>query len=66
MLDRLHKKGVVSRIIEKGKGGGHYIYSAKPKKDFENSVIKLTVNKLIDNFGPIAVTYFNKRFSKKR
>ena len=66
ILDRLHEKKIVSRRIELGRGGEHYIYSSKcTKSDFEESVIDKTVNKLIDKFGPVAVTYFNERFSKR-
>ena len=66
ILDRLHQKGIVDRTIEKGRGGGHYIYSAKSsKEEFEESIVDSTVNKLINNFGSTAVNYFNKRFSKK-
>ena len=65
ILDRLYEKKIVKRTIETGRGGEHYIYSFKiSEEDFGNSVIDKTVNKLIDNFGPIAVNYFNERFSK--
>ncbi len=65
-LDRLHKKGIVNRIVEVGRGGPHYIYSvSKTKEQFERSVLDNTVNKLIDKFGSVAVNYFNDRFSKK-
>ncbi len=67
ILDRLHEKKIVKRTIETGRGGEHYIYSCRlSQKDFEESVIDKTVNKLIENFGPIAVNYFNERFSKKK
>ena len=67
ILDRLYEKKIVSRRIEHGRGGEHYIYSSKcSREDFENSVIEKAVNKLIDKFGPVAVTYFNERFSKKK
>jgi len=66
ILDRLYEKKIVKRGIETGRGGEHYIYSCRiSQKDFEKSVIDKTVNKLIENFGPIAVNYFNERFSKK-
>ena len=65
ILDRLHEKKLVKRSIERGRGGEHYIYSCKiSREDFEISVIDKTVNKLIDNFGPLATNYFNERFSK--
>lgn len=67
ILDRLYQKGIVSREIEKGRGGGHYIYSAKTsKEEFEETVVDSAVNKLINNFGSTAVNYFNKRFGSKR
>jgi predicted transcriptional regulator len=65
-LDRLHQKGIVLRTIEDGRGGGHYIYyPKKTKQEFEESVVENAVNKLINNFGPVAANYFYKRFSKK-
>ena len=65
-LDRLHKKGIVSRSVEKGRGGPHYIYSVnKSKEELEESIVAGTVNKLIERFGSVAVDYFNGRFSKK-
>ena len=66
-LDRLHKKELVSRVVELGRGGPHYIYSCdKSKEDFEKSVLEAAVDKLLENFGDTAVSYFNERFSKKR
>ncbi|MFQ6010486.1 MAG: BlaI/MecI/CopY family transcriptional regulator [Candidatus Aenigmatarchaeota archaeon] len=63
--DRLYKKGFVERKVGKGLGGLHYIYSpAKTKEQLERSIIDNTVNKLIDIFGPNAVSYFNERFSR--
>ncbi len=66
ILDRLHEKRIVRRTTASCRGGYHYIYSATPKNDFEQSVIEKTVDKLIDNYGSVAVTYFNERFAKKR
>lgn len=67
ILDRLHQRGIVSRTIEKGRGGGHYIYYPKTsKQDFEESIIDHTVKKLMNNFGPVAVNYFHRRFSKRK
>ncbi len=65
ILDRLHKKKIVSRVAKKGKGGYHYIYSTKVSREhLEHSIIDKTVNKLVDMFGANAVTYFNERFKK--
>lgn len=65
ILDRLHKRNLVSRKMESGRGGYHYIYAAKiSRDDFEYSIVEGTVDKLIECFGPTAVNYFNARFKK--
>ena len=67
ILDRLYKRKFVIRNIEVGRGGYHYIYMPKvTRADFENSVVEKTVNKLIENFGDVAVNYFHERFVKKK
>jgi len=67
ILDRLYKKKFVTRSIQVGRGGYHYIYLSKiTRADFENSVINETVNKLIENFGDVAINYFNERFVRKK
>lgn len=64
MLDRLHKRGMVDRQARTGRGGSHYLYSAKTDRcGFERSVVESVVNGLISNFGPSAVSYFGERFS---
>lgn len=67
ILDRLHEKGVVNRDVETARGGMRYTYFPKQdRKQFEESVVETAVNKLIDAFGPTAVSYFNDRFGKKK
>lgn len=67
ILDRLHSKKMVRRDVATGRGGTHYIYSVQTSRNgFEQSIVETTVDRLIDNFGSIAVNYFNERFSKKR
>ena len=64
-LDRLHKKGLVSRKPEPSRGGFRYLYfPAKDRAEYEKSVVENAVNGLIDRFGKTAVSYFNERFSK--
>lgn len=66
LLDRLHDKRIVSRQIESARGGLRYVYSpSNDKKGFEKSVVETAVNKLIEKFGSVAVSYFNERFAKK-
>ena len=67
ILDRLHQKGIVSRQIEIGQGGEHYIYFSRlSQNDLEQSIIEKTVNKLIDAFGSSAVAYFHERFARRK
>jgi len=67
ILDRLYQKKLVARNAEVGLGGYHYIYSMKvTKAEFENSVIRKTVDKLVENFGDVAISYFHERFAKKK
>ena len=67
LLDRLHEQGIVGREVETGRGGIRYIYyPTADRKAFEKSVVENAVDKLIKNFGPTAVSYFNERFSRKR
>ena len=65
ILDRLFVKGVVDRKIETARGGLRYVYfPKKEKKQFETSVVEEAVNRLIDKFGSVAISYFNERFVK--
>ncbi len=65
-LDRLHIKGAVVRTSEKGRGGTHYIYSAVPKESFQKSQIAGVMDRLVENFGSIAVNYFNEKYGKRK
>lgn len=67
LLDRLHDRGIVGREVETGRGGVRYVYYPKQdRKAFEKSIVDSAVNKLIQNFGSTAVSYFNERFARKR
>ncbi len=66
LLDRLHSKGIVGRSIETGRGGTRYVYHPQQDKpSFEKRIVEGAVNKLIKHFGPVAVSYFQERFSKE-
>ncbi len=66
ICDRLHDKGIVARKIETARGGVRYVYyPMQDKCAFEKSIVEDTVNKLIESFGPTAVSYFNERFKKR-
>jgi predicted transcriptional regulator len=67
ILDRLHARGIVERSVESARGGMRYIYYPKQdRKQFEQSVVAGAVDKLIDAFGPTAVSYFHERFGKRK
>ncbi|HLD85085.1 MAG TPA: BlaI/MecI/CopY family transcriptional regulator [archaeon] len=67
LLDRLHCKKIVSRKVSTGQGGNHYIYSPSlTQENFQKSIVEETVDKLIDAFGPAAVSYFDERFRTKK
>lgn len=63
--DRLFEKGFIDRKIVTGRGGSRYIYFPKEnKQQFEQNILQSMVDKLIEQYGDSAVTYFHKRFSK--
>ncbi len=66
MLDRLYSKGLVDRKVESCRGGHRYIYCASANTEkFEEKMLGSAVNKLIERFGSVAVSYFNERFGGK-
>lgn len=65
-LDRLHGKGAVVRESEKGRGGTHYIYSAVPRESFQRSMVAGVMDRLVENFGSVAVNYFNEKYGKRK
>ncbi|MBI2135882.1 BlaI/MecI/CopY family transcriptional regulator [Candidatus Woesearchaeota archaeon] len=67
ILDRLHERSIVERKIETARGGLRYLYTPKQtKQEFDAQIIDTAVNKLINQFGNTAVSYFNERFSKRK
>ena len=66
ILNRLHEKKILKREVETGRGGIHYIYLPQvSREDLEEDIVRNTVDKLIGNFGSVAVNYFNGRFAKR-
>ena len=66
ILDRLHENKIVSRDIERARGGVRYIYySTGDRQTFEKNALEAAVNKLMGQFGSSAVSYFNERFGKR-
>jgi predicted transcriptional regulator len=57
ILDRLHRKGVVSRELVK-KGGPHYLYSAKvTEAEFKEAVVNNVMGTLLQSFNDVTVAY---------
>lgn len=67
ILDRLYRKGLVSRETGTGRGGIFYRYFPKAtRQEAEYAMLDKAVNKLLTAFGPSAVSYFNERFSIRK
>jgi predicted transcriptional regulator len=57
ILDRLHRKGVVSRELVK-KGGPHYLYSPKvTEAEFKEAVVDNVMGTLLTSFNDVTVAY---------
>ena len=66
ILNRLYEKKILTREVETGRGGIHYIYVPQVSRaDLEEDIVRNTVDRLIGNFGSVAVNYFNGRFAKR-
>ena len=66
-LDRLFDKGLVKRRTQQGRGGLYYLYSPRTTRDeYQKTVMQGAIDRIVERFGPAAVSYFNERFSKKR
>ncbi len=65
-LDRLHDQGLVSRETVTGRGGLAYVYAATLSRDeFQKSLVQKAVDRLVNRFGDVAVSYFNEKYNKK-
>ena len=65
ILDRLYRKGIVSRTVENAKGGMRFVYVLEQDKErFEKSVVENVVDSVIKKFGSKAVVYFNESLKK--
>ena len=56
-MDRLCEKGLLSRRIEKGKGGVHYLYWPKlEEQNFKEAAVREVLSSLIENYGDLVTT----------
>lgn len=55
-LDRLYKKGLVEREEERFRGKPIYHYSTTPRQGVEVGIVKKSLTRLIQAFGPSVVS----------
>jgi len=66
ILDRLHRKGVVSRELVK-RGGPHYLYSAKvTEAEFKEAVVNNVMGTLLHSFNDVTVAYLADKMAGPR
>jgi predicted transcriptional regulator len=63
ILDRLYRKGIVSRELARA-GGPHYIYSPRLTEDeFKHVVVKNVMGVLLGSFNDVTVAYLTSRMA---
>ena len=64
-LDRLYRKGLVSRELVR-EGGPHYLYHARmTEKEFRYAVVDDVMKALLENFNDVTVAYLTERIGSK-
>jgi predicted transcriptional regulator len=63
-LDRLFKKGLVSREAVAGKTGPKYVYSIVNDPELEKQLVDAAVGKLVDAFGPSVAASIYERLNE--
>jgi len=65
ILDRLHRKGMLSRRLVKD-GGPHYLYSPRLSEDeFKHAVVNNVMGALLRGFNDMTVAYLAERMADK-
>lgn len=63
ILDRLYRKGIVSRHLVR-EGGPHYLYSARmTEEEFRHAVVDNVMGTLLHSFNDVTVAYLAERMS---
>lgn len=66
ILDRLYRKGVVSRELIRN-GGPHYLYSAKLTEDqFKQAVVDDVMGTLLHSFNDVTVAYLADKMAMSK
>ena len=63
-LDRLYKKGLVSRTTTAGKTGPKYVYAVASHRGVEKQLVDAAVDRLVDAFGPSVTSTIYDRLSE--
>jgi predicted transcriptional regulator len=64
-LDRLYRKGLVSRELVR-EGGPHYLYKPRmTKREFRYAVVDDVMKALLDSFNDVTVAYLAERIGNK-
>ena len=63
-LDRLHRKGLLTREKATGKGGQHYIYAPPQSTAIQREIVATTVDRLVNAFGKAAVSNIYERLEQ--
>ena len=65
-LDRLYRKGLVSRELVR-EGGPHYLYKARMTEgEFQYAVVDGVMKALLEGFNDVTVAYLAERIGTKR
>ncbi len=61
LMNRLCERGLLSRSIERGKGGIRYVYSVTTsREEFEKRVVESILDALMNNFREATYAYISK------
>lgn len=63
ILDRLYRKGIVSRKLIR-EGGPHYMYSARlTEEEFKHAVVNNVMGSLLRGFNDVTVAYLAEKMT---
>lgn len=63
ILDRLYRKGLVSRQLARD-GGPHYLYRSKvTEQEFRQTVVKSVMGRLLESFDDVTIGYLAEKMN---
>ncbi len=63
-LDRLYRKGLLTRTKVKGRGGPHYVYACSNVETIQKEIVTTTIDRLVSAFGKAAVSNIYERLEQ--